>query len=227
MSKFSKAACNRCGKVFEYGNGLFDKSPRVEGFLFKRVCFDCSEKIDRQRKEENSKKHSSEKNFANDYANSDKSSSDELSKKTAIISLVFFGLCAYALFNLIQGSDLSPVNLLLIFGSIVCAVIYLIFAFSSFFVFLFALLFAISLIIWQGVNDVGSPKSILIASPSASDSNTKNITSSVATSNNTPDKTAENKIKEKSIKDLEDEKEYQGDDPIVRQRLGLPPKESP
>ena len=38
---------------------------------------------------------------------------------------------------------------------------------------------------------------------------------------------AENKITEKSIKDLEDEKEYQGDDPIVRQRLGLPPKESP
>lgn len=44
MGKFRKTVCNQCGRVFEFGNGFFDKKPESGGFFgLKDICFNCSE----------------------------------------------------------------------------------------------------------------------------------------------------------------------------------------
>jgi K+-sensing histidine kinase KdpD len=89
MGKFKKTVCAQCGRVFEFGNGFFDKRPESGGFLgFKEICFNCSEKNNKN-KLKIQKEKNLQKNKKEDYSENESSLDLSFSKSEQFISLVF------------------------------------------------------------------------------------------------------------------------------------------
>lgn len=235
MVKFKKTACCKCGKVFEFKDGLFDKRPESGGFLFmKDVCFDCSK--EKQLAKNNSNKvdlNQPKNNNIEKYSKASREENTRLPPGQALTTLVVMSFLLFGLLWSWGSFGGFFVKLIVGFGVLVLSVSFLMISMSSIIalvsggVLAFLLYWSFHVVVWSDkdeiiVNKTDKKTGILSSEKIILSNDNQKVDRDESDRSSNKGEQVESRAK--TTEELELEKQYSGDDPIVRQRLGLPPK---